>query len=199
MQFVTSEQVEAYLQAALFRFDCPSTLTIGQYALELFVDPERRLVAEHLLNCAACSGELQTLRQFLASDPPTLQPRPHPLSRVFAKLALPVSQLATSPLRGDARESSTEYAAGPIHIVLGALPAGRRGTLALDGLLLHDTSPDAVAGCDVTLIAADVPEYITQTDELGNFAFDAVAAGTYQLEIHIADQDVVIQNLTFGN
>lgn len=199
MHFVTSAQVEAYLRTALFRFDCPSTLTIGHYALELFVDPERRLVAEHLLDCTACTGELQTLRQFLASNPSPPQPRPHALSRVFAKLALPVTQLAMSPLRGDARQSSTEYGAGPVHIILGALPAGRRGTLVLDGLLLHDTSPAAVAGCDVTLFARAAPAYATQTDDLGNFGFDAVAAGTYRLEIHIADQDVVIENLTFGN
>jgi hypothetical protein len=196
VHFVTSEQVEAYLRSVLFRFDCPSTLTIGHYALELFVDPERRLVAEHLLDCTPCAGELQILRQFLSSEP---QPRPHPFSRVFAKLALPVSQLALSPLRGDARQSSTEYDAGPVHIVLGPLPAGRRGTLALDGLLLHDTSPDAVADCDVTLIATDLPVYATQTDDLGNFAFDAIAPGTYQLEIRIDDRDVVVPNLTFGN
>jgi len=194
--FASSAQFEAQLHAALFRFDCPSTLTIGHYALELFVDPERRLVATHLLDCQACASELQTLRQFMATDP---RPAPRAWSRVFARLAMPVSQLAVSPLRGDARQSSTEYDAGPVHIVLGALPAARRGTVALDGLLLHDTSPEAVAGCEVTLLATDTPVYATRTDDLGNFGFDGVAAGTYHLEVHIADEDVVIQNLTFGN
>jgi hypothetical protein len=193
----SSQQVQNRLRAALYRFDCPTPHAIGEYTLDLLIEPNRRLLAQHVLDCQECADELQLLRVFLASDPsppaPAVQDR---WRRVLATLLLPARGVAASPIRGSQRSSGFEYRAGPIRVVLGAVPAHRRGTLALDGLVLHDTAtPEAVAGRDVTLFADGVRVYWTVTDDLGNFAFEMVAAGVYRLDIHFADEIVVIDNV----
>jgi len=196
VDFVTSDQFAAQLRAALFRFDCPSPFAIGEYALDSLIDPERRLLAEHVLGCADCAGELQTFREFLATKAPTPKSA---WPKVFATLFTPSRQPQLSALRGDARHASAEYHAGPVHVILGALPTRRRGAVTIDGLVLHDASPESVAGRQITLAAAeDEPLATTRTDDLGNFGFDEIAAGTYRLEIHFDDELVVIQRLTFG-
>jgi hypothetical protein len=196
VHLVTSDQLVAYLRTALYRFDCPPAQRIGEYALDLLVDPERRQLAEHVLDCSCCADELRILREFIASEP-ALSPK-RDWRRVIATLFTPAGHLAPRPVRGTARETSSEYHAGPVHIVLGVLQARRRGTVVLDGLVLHDVAPDAVADRDVTLLADDVVVHATRTDDLGNFAFDAVAAGSYRLEIHFADELIVVDSLNLG-
>jgi hypothetical protein len=196
VQLPTPDQLNAYLHAALYRFDCPSPLTIGDYTLDYLRDPDRRELAEHMLGCAECADELRRLREFLNSDPPAASP--HPWRQVVAALLPRVSAFAPSPARGSAGEASSEYHAGPVHVVLGTLPARRRGMLALDGLVLHDAAPGEAAERTVTLHSEELPVQTTRTDDLGNFAFDTVAAGTYRLEIAFADEVVVIQNVTLA-
>jgi hypothetical protein len=193
---LTSDQVADYLRAALYRFDCPSPFAIGEYALNLLRDPDRRELAAHALGCAECADELRDLREYLAVDPPVAERRPW--RRVLAAFLTPAAGFAPSPVRGDARGTSSEYHAGAVHIVLGTLPARRRGVFALDGLVLHDVTPDAVAGREVRLFADDLSVHNTRTDDLGNFAFDTVAPGRYRLEIEFADEVVVIQNVTLA-
>jgi hypothetical protein len=200
VHLITSDQLERALRAALYRFDCATPNAIGEYCCDFLVEPERRGVAEHLLSCVECADELRTLRTFLASDPPRADRGPW--RRVLAALITPASQLVPSPVRGGDRQMSCEYHAGPVHMVLGLLPARRRGTFAVDGLVLHDNKPEAVAHRDVTLLAGGAPVHATRTDDLGNFAFEAVAAGTYSLEIAGVDvraEVIVIENLIFGD
>ncbi len=197
MHGVSSQQVQNGLRAALYRFDCPPPQAIGEYTLDFLIEPNRRLVAQHVLGCLECADELKVLRVFLASDPPppalTVQER---WRRVFATLVLPARRVAASTTRGSPGASGFEYRAGPIRVVLGAVPAHRRGTVGLDGLVLHDTAaPDAVAGRDVTLSADGVQVHGSRTDDLGNFAFEMVATGVYRLEIHLADEVVVIDDV----
>jgi len=196
VQLTSPFQVQHQLRVALYRFDCPPPQTIGDYGLDLLVDPDRRLLAQHVVDCAECARELTSLRVFLATETSPALGAKDLLRRVLATLLIPTRGGAPFLARGSERPSGLEYRAGPIRVVLGVVPARRRGTVALDGLVLHDTAAaDAVAGRDVTLFADDVQVSSTQTDDLGNFAFDAVAVGTYQLEIHFADEVVVIDCL----
>jgi hypothetical protein len=188
------------LRAALYRFDCPPPESIGEYALEFLVDPERREIAEHLLGCAECAEELLTLREFLATNP--AMPGPARLGtwgRMFATLFTPNPRLTPSLTRGEDRGTSVEYQSGPIRIIVGTVAAPRHGSVAVDGLILHEAAaPDVVAGCHVALLACDAPVHTTRTDDLGNFTFESVATGTYALEIHVAEEVVVIEDLDLG-
>jgi hypothetical protein len=188
---------ERALRALLYRFDCPPAHTLGEYALDLLIDPQRRDIASHALACADCAEELRIARAFFAADAPVA--KPHGWRRVVASLFTPTAGAAAVAIRGDARATSAEYHAGAVHVVVGSLPARERGTFDLDGLLLHEgASSEAVAGRDVELVTDGVALYTTRTDDLGNFAFDAVASGTYQLEIHCLDEVVVIEDLRLG-
>jgi hypothetical protein len=51
----------------LYRFDCPSPLTIGEHVMDLLVEPVRTEFARHLVECRLCEAELKTARAFLAS------------------------------------------------------------------------------------------------------------------------------------
>lgn len=185
------------LREALYRFDCPSAHTLGEYALDLLIDPQRHQIAQHALECSECADELRTARTFFASDTPLAAPRGW--RRVIARLLTSDGHPALVPVRGAARETSFEYHAGAVHIVLGTLPARERGSVDLDGIVMHDTAAtDAVAERDVALLVANLRVYATRTDDLGNFAFDSIADGTYQLEVHLPDEVVVIENLRVG-
>ena len=61
-------RLSSLLQTTLFRHTCPATITLGEYALGMLVDPERRLVAEHLVECPHCLGESRNFTSFLAEE-----------------------------------------------------------------------------------------------------------------------------------
>jgi anti-sigma factor RsiW len=63
-------QTARELGSVLYRFDCPDSMSLGEYMLDV-LDPERRhLVAAHTLGCEECAGELDLLRAYLALDLP---------------------------------------------------------------------------------------------------------------------------------
>src|SRR6185503_6984380 len=63
-------QTQAKLRAALYRFDCPSAHTLGEYHLDLLDPTERTRIAAHAADCAHCLAELQTVRSYLAAPMP---------------------------------------------------------------------------------------------------------------------------------
>jgi hypothetical protein len=201
VHFVFSvHEFERRLHLALYRFDCPAPQAIGDYMLDVLVEPDRRHLAEHVLGCADCAEDLHSLREFVAADPPL--PKPSTVAnwrRALATLLAPGPQVAPSLARGNTRGGSCEYRAGPIGVVLGTVAASRRGTVTVDGLLVDDTAAsDAVADCEVKLIKPGQAVHTTRTDDLGNFAFDSVAVGVYTLEIRVADQVVAIEDLSLA-
>ena len=60
------EATQQRLMAMLYRFDCPSPLTIGEYVMGLLEDPSRTAFARHMLECGPCAAEFTTARAFLA-------------------------------------------------------------------------------------------------------------------------------------
>jgi hypothetical protein len=53
--------LERALRKALYRFDCPTALGIGEFYLGV-LEPERmRGIQQHLLGCPACSCEVRAL------------------------------------------------------------------------------------------------------------------------------------------
>ncbi|MBV9358496.1 MAG: zf-HC2 domain-containing protein [Chloroflexi bacterium] len=53
--------LERALRSALYRFDCPPPLTLGEFYLGLLDPTWDRTVDEHLRACPACSGEVRAL------------------------------------------------------------------------------------------------------------------------------------------
>ncbi len=192
-------QAQGRLRGALRRFDCPSPHTIGEYELGLLADAERARVAQHLLECPLCTDELRTLRQFLATD---TTPQPSPLDRlrrVVATLWEPPRQAAYAGLRGAEDAAARVYRAGSTTLTISPTPSGRRGQVALVGLIWDEgESTGAPTPGEAQLIAPTGATRSVPIDELGNFSFDEVAPGVYRLEVQRADQMIVIEDLPVG-
>jgi hypothetical protein len=186
------------LRGILYRFDCPSPLTIGEYVLDLLEMRPRMELARHVLECGACDEELTTVRAFLATEPsmPTAGAW-YQVKRVVASLLTPTARPAFGMVRGSERSVGAEYRAGPIKIVIGAVPGRRRGTVSVDGLILHDSAPsDALVNREVMLLdTAQLKVHLTRTDDLGSFAFEDVAAGNYSIEVTLAEEVVVVEDV----
>ena len=201
------EHVAQRLTRALYRFDCPSPQTVGEYQLDLLPPDERTRIAAHLLDCPHCAVELQQFRAFLRGplvDGPALEqvlretPQPSALGqlrRVVATLLRPTSELAYGGLRGTESGTGQTYRAGDLSITLGPGPRAQRGRGSLMGLVWSEAA-DAVllAGQEVRLIGGAGAVSAT-VDELGNFAFDDLAPAAYHLELRLPDHVVVIEDV----
>jgi hypothetical protein len=54
--------LERALSARLYRFDCPSAHTLGEFYLGVLEATCARTVDEHLRTCLACCAELRSLQ-----------------------------------------------------------------------------------------------------------------------------------------
>jgi hypothetical protein len=193
------------LTHSLYRFDCPSPQTLGEYQLDLLAPEARTEVAAHLLGCPRCADELQTLRSFmsgpLVAGRTAAEARPGALERlrrVLATLASPAAQPAFGGLRGTAAEEGQTYRAEELAVTLGPGPRGARGRVSLLGLVWAESAEaPALEGGEAQLVG-ESGTYAAPIDELGNFGLEDVAPGTYRLELRLADRTVVIEDLRVG-
>jgi hypothetical protein len=189
------------LRRILYRFDCPSALTIGEYVLDLTDPFTRTQTARHVLECSLCEDELKTARAFMATD--LVAPAPgvwQGLRRVVASFITPVAEVMAYGMARGSEPGGSQYRAGPVKIVVGSGPGTGPSTASVDGLLLHDFAPpEALADREVALLdTARVQDHVTRTDDLGGFAFEDVASGTYTLEVSLSDEVVVVEDLRVG-
>jgi len=75
--------LEAALQAALYRRDCPSTMELGDYQTGLLAGDQHARIHSHVQRCPHCQAELSRLANFLSEAPtpvtrPELVPAPDP-------------------------------------------------------------------------------------------------------------------------
>lgn len=61
--------MDTALRALLYRQDCPDTMTLGDYALELLVPEEAGQTLQHLELCPHCRAELARFADAVAQDP----------------------------------------------------------------------------------------------------------------------------------
>jgi hypothetical protein len=185
----------------LYRFDCPSPLTIGEYVLDLTDSSTRVEIARHVLDCGLCNDELKTARAFMATE--LVAPTPgiwHGLRRIVASLLTPAAEVMAYGMARGSEAGGSQYRAGPVKIVVGSGPGTARGSAMVDGLILHDFAPpEALADREVALLdSAQLQDHVTRTDDLGGFAFEDVASGTYTLEVTLSDEVVVIEDMRVG-
>lgn len=187
------------LQRVLSRFDCPPAQELGDYELDLISSEERTRIAAHVVQCPRCTEDLQQLRAFLAEPVEPVEPSVLPfwdrLPRFFAIPFVP-TPTAAATLRGAADEEATRtYRADGVAITLNVQP-DTRGKATLAGLLMYEgAAAEEASGGEAHLTAADSTITSTEIDELGNFVFDGVTPGPYQLELLLPDRTVVIEDL----
>jgi hypothetical protein len=115
--------------------------------------------------------------------------------RVVASLLTPSAApgLALSGLRGAAQATTTRvFTAGEAMVTVGR--GQTPGTVV--GLVVVDAGPpEALTGREARLTGSDGTSISVLLDDLGNFEFADVAAGSYLLELDLADSLIVIEEL----
>jgi hypothetical protein len=183
---------ESRLRRSLYRFDCPDSFALGEYAIDL-LPPERRLaIAGHAATCGDCRDELATLRAFLAMPlevPDTLGQK---VRRLVATLFNPTDVLAYGGLRGAAEVETQIFQVEDVLVSVG--PDVASGTLV--GLVTVGLEPpESLGGREVRLSGADGSRHTTTLDPLANFSFEHLHSGTYSLEIDLPQSVIQIESL----
>jgi hypothetical protein len=130
----------AALQAALYRRDCPATMTWGDYQLGLLAEEERARIHDHLQRCPHCQAELSRMASFMGEEQPiVLKPRPN-----WLQVALGGGRAWLDEQTGRWRQ---------IEMALSSLEGGAPGAPALAGLMGDETSEPILGS--FTVIGSD--------------------------------------------
>ena len=190
--------LQGRLVQSLYRHDCPPTQSLGDYALQLLPTAERVALATHVNACPHCATELAQIRTFLAveADAPPLGLAERG-RRLFVALAALPAPIPHAALRGIGAGGGQTYQVEDIAITLDPLASAPHGRGTLTGLIVRERD-DSLADAPVTLTSPDGTAQTTTIDEIGNFVFEEIAAGDYQLEVRIGDDTIVIRDLHIG-
>jgi len=218
-QLAVYQRMEQNLLKRLYRYDCPSSLVLGDYQLGLLDAPASEQIARHLESCVHCAHELATLGVFLQQEapvhveqastssnhrhsrhrPPSLQQTvANNVQRIMAVLLPPLPRPAL--VREAAQSASSwprRYEAQDIHIVLQLeeMP-GQNLAFQLIGFVTRDnTTLQALQGIQVRLSSASRVIYTQQVDDLGNFIFSPLSPALYEMELCFPDRVVVVDQL----
>lgn len=189
------------LTARLWRADCPATLTLGDYVLDLLHPQEDLGVRAHVAACPHCTAELDELRTALVGDPlAELAAAPGPLARLVMRLLpAPGHGLAFAGVRGAGTATRT-YEAGQLTITLTVEPVAERGRRrwSLAGLVLHEGGEQLPEGILVRVVRSGAVAAEAVLDDLGNFVIGGLEDGVYDLELNLPDRVLAVEGLEIG-
>jgi hypothetical protein len=185
---------ESQLVRALYRYDCPSPLELGEYDLDLLPPATRIAIAQHTLECDECTAELATLRTFLSTDPPVVPSFVERARRVLARLVSSPQGAVALGLRNSEAASSTIFRVEDVSISLIRGP----GEDEVTGMVARDvTGPETLVDADVYLIDADGARRVATIGAAGEFSIAPIPTGSFELELRLPDRVVVIPGVHF--
>lgn len=217
-RIATYTQTNTFLLSTLYRSQCPSATELNFYCAQNILSPEDVFhIDAHIRQCPVCATEVADIKRVLKNFNPfpeveiaplaTLRTLSAKLKQIIAVLVDQKPQLIT---RGELPATGwpRQYRAENINISL-HLSRASNGDILLLGLFTSDDpdeSVDALDGVVVDLYStgsnhethnghAEQPLMSVNVDELGNFAFKAIAIGTYTMLIHLPESEVLIEGL----
>ncbi len=188
------------LSSRLYRWDCPTTLEISDYASGLLTGKRKREITAHLKRCPHCAEEVEISREFLAPAPQE-SAGSGAVTRLFSRRIFEVAQVS---LRGSADETAwpLEYHIDDMTLSLDrtTLSVGGTDSMLLGILLSADVARvKALEGVEVRLLLAGAsdraPLAVDRIDDAASFAFSSVPMGRYDLLIALPEGDLVIQGI----
>lgn len=192
-------QFEDSFKAALYRITCPDSATLGNFHLGLLPDEAAAPITKHLTICPHCTQEIAQLEAFLAETAVSLQPSTAERIKVWIAKRLPTGGASSDGLGTPAfalRGSDTGplmYEAGDAQLSLEVQDDPEHpGRKAILGLVLGIETTNVEA----KLLRGDVVETAVSLDELSNFTFTNLLAGTYQLLVVGPTTEIHVQELT---
>lgn len=191
-------RLQGRLTRRLYRFDCPSPSTLGEYHLGMLAQEDVKGVEAHLERCPHCRAEVGRLESYLDSLQGDLET--HPLERVKVWIARLVS--------GGEGASDVAPQFAPALAGLRGAPEGPRIYTAEDVQIAVDVQGDnenpgycvllgLVTGLEGRGWKVEIWREERQLDEMeldpsGNFLFQSVPPGEYdlilsdsELEVHV--------------
>jgi hypothetical protein len=190
-------ETQAALQGRLYRFSCPAPQTLGEYELGMLTAADRTRIAQHVIACPHCTAELGTFRTFMATEVDAPPIGAVERVRRFVATLVPQPRGAVAGLRGAGDETTRAYHANGVTITVDIGPV-RRGRTSLIGLIVRDDGGAVPAGNIATLVGVSGAVVTAEIDDLGNFAFDEVRTGTWQVEVGIGDDIIAIEEIRIG-
>ena len=206
-------RAERRLTALLYRVDCPSAQTLGEYYLGLVRRSQRDRIAAHLEWCVHCAAELEQFRAAFADEPAAADQLrlgtviAGGLRRLIATLTPATPGLgyavrgegvgAGGPQRDQGRAgvpAARTFSAAGIEITLQVEPGrGPGDPRTLLGLMVRtDGSNEPLGGARIALRPRRGPERVTTLDEAGNFVFEDLPPGSYGLEVQLPDLMILV-------
>jgi len=196
------QRVAQRLSARLYRWDCPPTQEISDYAAGFMTGKRKREIGAHVRRCPRCAEEVAISRQFFA---PPVTPAAAPVRpRLIAQL-MPrrITEATGAGLRGGGGDEGwpRQYQADGISLSLhrAASTMGGAGAMLLGLISRADSSAEDLSGVEVRLLVTGVPDLpallVEQIDDLGNFVLSDVPAGRFDLLIALPEGDLVIEGL----
>ncbi len=183
---------EGWLARSLYRFDCPTAHTLGEYALDLVAPDQRTSVAGHVTQCELCQTELSTFREFLSLPQAMPEPLLHRVQRVLATPFVSSRGLAYSGLRGTDDATARIYQAPGVTVTIA--PGADSGSLI--GLVVATNTPaEQLEGRQVGLLPRNGERISVPLDDFGNFEVQHLTPGLYALEIDLMDELIVVEEL----
>ncbi len=218
-RLATYKDTNSFMLSSLYRSLCPSAVDLNYYCLGGLPVEERTSIANHLLDCPLCVGEVVEIRREQANYdlfPTSGFSLGAAVRRIFANL---VVQQAQPVLRDDLHAAQgtgwpRQYRAESTDLSLHLSHAADGETMLLGIITSSDPTKalDAFEGVKVELYTAPdqdtregypyhgyeetVPPLLTtEIDEVGNIFLEPVPPGNYVMLIHLPDQEVVIEGL----
>lgn len=192
--------IEHQLKTRLYRILCPDSLTLGEYQLDLLSPSKNKQIKQHLNHCPYCRQEIHHLENYL-SDPildhtPNLNQRIKTwiAERVSPEPAPTITGMPAFALRGEEEDAGPLlYQAGDVQLTLEIQDDPEHpGYKTILGLVLGAT----LSEMEVHLWQEGRPLATNQVNELGNFIFDQLAAGQYELILTGSDVEIHVQDLS---
>jgi len=196
---------ETMLTAQFYRVQCPAPLELGEYALHLLSRPRQAEIKQHLASCPHCNTEVSQLQDYLKLLAPVnqktgLQTTAERVRVLVARLLSGPSDAllppALQPAMAGVRGASTAphvFEAGDFRIIIETQgDVTQPGAYSLLGLLIGETPPE---NFEVQLWQKETFVAKDKVDAFGNFNFDGLQSGAYDLKLLHSELEIRINTL----
>jgi hypothetical protein len=186
---------EKTLFANLFRTECPTSLELGEWSLNLVDASRYQVIRSHLDICSHCEEELAAITAVVSK--PLFQGNPAKMGRSILKriimkledlLGDGLGQMAFAPVAVRGKSWSVCYAGGDYLLSL-TKQETRSGGALIGSILANDLTGHA------TLKQGPSVVYETPLTESATFTFDDVNPGAYELVIATSDAELIVPEL----
>ena len=188
---------------ALYRATCPPSQELGDHQLGLLASQEAAAVAEHVTVCPHCTSELAQLSEFMDDLAPELEFSPMERIRVLIASLVESGSGAISGhggpapafagIRGADDGQTRIYQADDIQIAIETQPDPEHPER---GVLLGLVTGTDMGELQVRLLRDEDTVATAPVDEIGNFEFDDLSLGEYQLTLSSPGIEIHVSSIT---